>query len=300
MLSPSQQQALSKGERAHRTLVQVFQALVGSEAVDCTAICTDFRKFVVDESKALMYISFVCPESLPLLVETKLGAKVHDQFNAKRADFAVLVLKVFGDVAFDCMRQDYKASLFKAHAAVQFTADACGVVQANIDLPAVANTVVQIMGQSAKLDKNKAKLMDQKSSKMHSVEYNTQVGDYVRVMKEFEDQVCKMGDKTAKDPMVAVLMSMFAWLGVAADAVDTHRDKVESAMIAAETFVNDRISWMILSVVEETAAVVEALDGLPHLGADDAASQADFLTQVLVKKVMEANQKLGAKWSKVR
>ena len=106
MLSPSQQQALSKGERAHRTLVQVFQALVGSEAVDCTAICTDFRKFVVDESKALMYISFVCPESLPLLVETKLGAKVHDQFTAKRADFAVMVLKVFGDVAFDCMPQD--------------------------------------------------------------------------------------------------------------------------------------------------------------------------------------------------
>ena len=150
------------------------------------------------------------------------------------------------------------------------------------------------------MDKNKAKLMDQKSSKMHSVEYNTQVGDYVRVMKEFEDQVYKMGDKTAKDPMVAVLMSMFAWLGVVADAVDIHRDKVESAMIAAETFVNDRISWMILSVVEETAAVVEALDGLPDPGADDAASQAAFITQVLVKKVSEASNKLGAKWSKVR
>jgi hypothetical protein len=93
---------------------------------------------------------------------------------------------------------------------------------------------------------------------------------------------------------------MFVWLGVAPDAVDIHRDKVESAMIAAETFVNDRISWMILSVVEETAAVVEALDGLPDPGADDAASQADFLAQVLVKKVMEANQKLSAKWSKVR
>jgi hypothetical protein len=300
LLSPRQHQALSKGERAHQTLGQVFQALDGRGAADCTAICTEFRKFVVDESKELMYIGFACPDSLPLLVEKKLGDQIHQQFNSNRAEFAALVLKLFADVAFDGTAKVYKESVFKAHAAVQFSADACGIVQAQRDFATLANIVVNVMGMAAKMDKNKAKLSDAKSSKMYFIEYNQEAGGYVRAIEELENQIVKMNGQETPDAMDCTLSSLFEWLGVAEDAVFKRKELLETAMEGAETIVNERTAWMMASVVAETIAVAKAIDGLPDPGADDAAVQAEFIDQVVVKKVMEANEKLASKLSKVR